>query len=126
MKCQQAALLLVQLVALAKKGKKRKSEDEEVVEESGCAPQPIEDEALVEPSMSYPRAKLQIKAPVKIEIGSSKHRPTGVESDAEYKKFIRSKHIYNITDPISQREPYYSPGDIIQTIYEILVNGKTD
>ena len=111
---------------------KWREKEEYVVEEGGCGP---DHEEVMEPEVIEfepligrlgPAAKLQRRAPVNITIGSSRHRPTGVASDAGYKKFIKKKHIYNITDPISQREPYYSPGDVIQSIYEILVNSKTD
>ena len=114
---------------------KWREKKEYIVGESGCGP---EHEQVMEPEVIEfepligrlgPPAKLQRVAPINIRIGSSKHRPTGVESDAGFKKFIKNKHIYNITDPISQREPHYKEGDVIEpigSIYEILVNSKTD
>ena len=86
---------------------------------------PYTDEYEAFPASVGPPAKLQRKSPINIGIGSSRHRPTGVVSDSGFKKYLSNKYKFNITDPISRREPYYSKDDIIQSIYERLLNIKT-
>ena len=76
------------------------------------------DEANIHPSdlpIASPRASstITVKMP-----GSSRHRPTGVGSDAGYKKAISNKHKFDITKSNIERAPYYEEGDVITDLVE--------
>lgn len=87
-------------------GKKEDEEDEEV------------NEANIHPSdlpISNPRGSSTITVTM---IGSSKHRPTGVGSDAGYKKAISNKYKFDIAKSSMERAPYYDEGDIVTDLVE--------
>ena len=85
---------------------KEDEEDEEV------------NEANIHPSdlpISNPRGSSTITVTM---IGSSKHRPTGVGSDAGYKKAISNKYKFDIAKSSMERAPYYDEGDIVTDLVE--------
>ena len=51
-------------------------------------------------------------------VGSSRHRPTGVGSDAGYKKAISNKYKFDIAKSNMERAPYYDEGDIVTDLVE--------
>ena len=87
-------------------GKKEDEEDDEV------------NEANIHPSdlpISNPRGSSTITVTM---IGSSRHRPTGVGSDAGYKKAISSKYKFDIAKSSMERAPYYDEGDVVTDLVE--------
>ncbi len=92
----------------SKPDKKKDDEDEEEgVNEAAFHPSelPIEN----------PRGISTITVTV---IPSSKHKPTGVASDAGYKKAISNKHKFDIGNVNTERAPYYDEGDMITDLVE--------
>ena len=87
-------------------GKKEDEEDEEV------------NEATFHPSelpIQNPRASSTITVSV---VGSSKHRATGVGSDAGYKKAISNKYKFDIGKSNIERAPYYDEEDVVTNLVE--------
>lgn len=75
-------------------------------------------EANIHPSdlpISNPRGSSTITVTM---IGSSRHRPTGVGSDAGYKKAISNKYKFDIAKSSMERAPYYDEGDIVTDLVE--------
>ena len=76
------------------------------------------DEANIHPSdlpIQNPRGSSTITVTM---IGSSRHRPTGVGSDAGYKKAISNKYKFDIAKSNMERAPYYDEGDIVTDLVE--------
>lgn len=76
------------------------------------------DEANIHPSdlpIQSPRGSSTITVTM---IGSSRHRPTGVGSDAGYKKAISNKYKFDIAKSSMERAPYYDEGDIVTDLVE--------
>ena len=90
-----------------KKGNSIIREEDEEVNEAAFHPSelPIEN----------PRASSTITVTV---IPSSKHKATGVPSDAKYKKAISDKFKFGIAKANTERAPYYDEGDIITDLVE--------
>ena len=76
------------------------------------------DEANIHPSdlpIQNPRGSSTITITM---TGSSRHRPTGVGSDAGYKKAISNKYKFDIAKSNMERAPYYDEGDIVTDLVE--------
>ena len=76
------------------------------------------DEANIHPSdlpIQNPRGSSTITVTM---IGSSRHRPTGVGSDAGYKKAISNKYKFDIAKSNMERAPYYDEGDVVTDLVE--------
>ena len=96
------------------------------VEMGGSKPDENEDEdededgvneANIHPSelpIANPRASSSITVRV---VGSSRHRPTGVASDAGYKKAVSNKFKYD-TRYATEKAPYYAEGDLVTDLVE--------
>lgn len=82
-------------------------EDEEDVNEANIHPSDL--------PISNPRGSSTITVTM---IGSSRHRPTGVGSDAGYKKAISNKYKFDIAKSNMERAPYYDEGDIVTDLVE--------
>ena len=86
--------------------KKDDDEDEDEVKEAKYHPSEL--------PISNPRGASTITVRM---IGSSRHRPTGVGSDAAYKKAVSNKFKYD-TRYANAKAPYYEEGDIITDLVE--------